>query len=229
MTYFQQNRKAHEHRYFLDANSGESICLCGKVKGQKDSSGSKYHNIPTEYNGIIYHSLRVGGNSSVYLSNTQYSQFTNITVRTEDIALSQGWVVVSSINLLFAGGLVDTQSLAFNLSNADNGKITVRDISVSSADPFAFAAGKAFVIKNIYGYTTVSSGGATIAAGQTSVNVIHGLAATPTRVQLTPTTDTASKRFWVSAKNSSAFTITLDSAHTSDISFDWQVIVGEDN
>lgn len=56
MTYFQQNRKAHEHRYFLDANSGESICLCGKVKGQKDSSGSKYHNIPTEYNGIIYHS-----------------------------------------------------------------------------------------------------------------------------------------------------------------------------
>lgn len=79
------------------------------------------------------------------------------------------------------------------------------------------------------GYTTESSGTATITAGQTSVNVTHNLAGAPTRVQLTPTTDTAGKRYWVSAKGSSTFTISIDSAYASDISFDWNAVVGEDN
>lgn len=194
--------------------------------GLRVEGGSLYNSFS---NGHIYHPLRARGNSSAYLSNVQYSQFTNITVRAEDATLSQGWVVVSSINLLFSGGLVDTQSLAFNFSNENNNKLTVRDISVSSTNPFALAAGKSFVIKNVYGYPTVSSGEVTITAGKTSVNVTHGLATTPTRVQITPTTDTFGKRFWVSVKNPSTFTITLDSAHTSDIFFDWRATVGEDN
>ena len=66
-----------------------------------------------------------------------------------------------------------------------------------------------------------NSGTATITAGNTSVDVTHGLAGTPTRVYLTPTTDTAGKRYWVSAKGSTTFTITIDSSHTADISFDW--------
>jgi parallel beta-helix repeat protein len=79
------------------------------------------------------------------------------------------------------------------------------------------------------GYVTENSGTATITAGQTSVNVTHGLAAMPTRVQLTPTTDTAGKRYWISAKGATTFTITIDSTHTSDITFDWRAVVGEDN
>jgi len=79
------------------------------------------------------------------------------------------------------------------------------------------------------GYVTENSGTATITAGQTSVNVTHNLAATPTRVQLTPTTDTGGKRYWISAKGASTFTITIDSTYTSDIIFDWRAIVGEGN
>jgi hypothetical protein len=77
------------------------------------------------------------------------------------------------------------------------------------------------------GYVTENSGAATITAGQTSVNVTHGLATTPTRVVLTPTTDTAGRRYWISAKGATTFTITIDSTHTADISFDWQAQVGE--
>ncbi|MHA1286991.1 MAG: right-handed parallel beta-helix repeat-containing protein [Candidatus Thorarchaeota archaeon] len=77
-------------------------------------------------------------------------------------------------------------------------------------------------VRNNEGYTTENSGTATITSGNTSVDVTHGLADTPTRVQLTPTTDTAGKRYWVSAKGSTTFTITIDSSHTADISFDWR-------
>jgi len=84
-------------------------------------------------------------------------------------------------------------------------------------------------VKNNKGYITENSGTATITAGDTSVDVTHGLAATPTRVQLTPTTDTAGKRYWVSAKGDTTFTITIDSSHTADISFDWRAVVGEGN
>lgn len=79
------------------------------------------------------------------------------------------------------------------------------------------------VIRDNYGgYSVENTGTATITTGQTSVNVTHGLAAAPTRVQLTPTTATAGNQFYVSAKTNSTFTITIDSEATEDISFDWQ-------
>ncbi len=65
-------------------------------------------------------------------------------------------------------------------------------------------------------------GTATITTGQTTVEVTHGLATTPTRVLLSPTTATAGKQYYVSAKAASTFTITIDSAAEADISFDWQ-------
>lgn len=80
-------------------------------------------------------------------------------------------------------------------------------------------------IRDNYGYVTSKTGAGTITAGGTSVNVSHGLAATPTRIIISPTTDTAGKRYWISAKAASTFTITIDSAAASDILFDWQAIV----
>ena len=89
-------------------------------------------------------------------------------------------------------------------------------------------------IRKNQGYLTENSGTATIIAGQTSVNVTHGLASssyyypTPTRIHITPATDTVGKRWWVSGKGTSTFTITIDSAYTSDITFDWRGIVREE-
>lgn len=57
MTYFQQNRSAHHHVFYVDSNSGDSICLCGKLKGKNETvTGSKYRNIPQQHNGVTYHS-----------------------------------------------------------------------------------------------------------------------------------------------------------------------------
>lgn len=73
------------------------------------------------------------------------------------------------------------------------------------------------------GVKTENSGTATISAGTTSVNVSHNLVNTPTRVYLTPTTDTGGRRYWVSAKGTSTFTITISSTYTQPITFDWKV------
>jgi hypothetical protein len=74
-------------------------------------------------------------------------------------------------------------------------------------------------------YKLENVGTAKITTGQTSVDITHGLAAAPTRVQLTPTTATAGKDYYVSAKAASTFTITIDSAAEADISFDWQAVI----
>ncbi len=83
------------------------------------------------------------------------------------------------------------------------------------------------IIRDNDGYVTENSGTATVASGTTSVNVTHGLAAAPTRVVLTPTSDNNTRRYWVSAKGATTFTITISSSYTSAITFDWHATVGE--
>ena len=71
------------------------------------------------------------------------------------------------------------------------------------------------------------TGTATIASGTTSIAVTHDMPEAPTRVYLTPTTDTGGKRYWVSTKGATTFTITIDSSYGSNILFDWRAISGE--
>lgn len=67
---------------------------------------------------------------------------------------------------------------------------------------------------------TIGSSAVIITAGNTASSAInHFCAATP-KVFLTPTTDTLGKRFWYTV-TSTTFTVYIDSAAASDISFDW--------
>lgn len=65
------------------------------------------------------------------------------------------------------------------------------------------------------------AGQATVTAGQTSVVVNHGISTVPTVIFLNPVTDTLGARWRVSARTASTFTITLNAAQASDITFDW--------
>ncbi|MCK9327638.1 MAG: right-handed parallel beta-helix repeat-containing protein [Bacteroidales bacterium] len=91
--------------------------------------------------------------------------------------------------------------------------------------PIVGARGNGDIIKNNIGYITENTGTATITAAATTVNVIHGLAAAPTRVILSPTTATGGKDFYVSAKDATTFTITIDTEADEAISFDWQAVI----
>jgi len=75
------------------------------------------------------------------------------------------------------------------------------------------------VVKRNLGYVTENSGTATIAAGTTSVTVAHGLAATPTKVLVTPRADIGD--VWVSARDATNITINCDTAPVGDVIVDW--------
>jgi len=75
------------------------------------------------------------------------------------------------------------------------------------------------LVKNKIGYVTENSGTATITAGATSETVAHGLAATPTKVLVTPRADIGD--VWVSARDGTNITINCDTAPATDVIVDW--------
>lgn len=104
---------------------------------------------------------------------------------------------------------------------ADNNIIKNNILSGATVSEIVKIGANTQVSTNV-GYVTEVTGTATITAGQTSVTVTHGLVTSPTRVILSPTSAIAGKQYYVSAKTASTFTITIDSTHTSDITFDWE-------
>nr|WP_319491751.1 right-handed parallel beta-helix repeat-containing protein [uncultured Desulfobacter sp.] len=75
-------------------------------------------------------------------------------------------------------------------------------------------------------FRTENSGAVVLLAGQTSVDVFHGLVEAPLIANLTPTSDTAGKRFWVGTKDANTFSLCIDSLAIRDISFDWTATLG---
>lgn len=57
MTYLQFRKGSkHSHRYFVDSETGDSVCLCGKVRGSGKAPRGKYNAVRSEYEGSIYDS-----------------------------------------------------------------------------------------------------------------------------------------------------------------------------
>jgi hypothetical protein len=48
--------KKHCHRYFVDSETNDAVCLCGKVRGTKRAEPGKYNAIRSVYNGYPYDS-----------------------------------------------------------------------------------------------------------------------------------------------------------------------------
>lgn len=93
-------------------------------------------------------------------------------------------------------------------------------------------AGAHTILRANMGFLSENSGTATVTAAVTEIKVTHGLAAIPTRVQLTPTSLEAVTHWWVSSKDSDAdglkFTITVDQVPGgAGAIFDWRAQVGE--
>ena len=66
---------------------------------------------------------------------------------------------------------------------------------------------------------------ATITTGNTYVDVTHSLAATPTKVRVTPTTNLGTRSFWVDTKGAATFRININSSDVINHTFDWEAEV----
>jgi hypothetical protein len=85
---------------------------------------------------------------------------------------------------------------------------------------------------NMNGKLSENSGTATVANATTTIKVTHGLAAVPTRIQLTATAWGNSAKAWISSKDSDGdglkFTITVDAdPGATGATFDWKAVIGE--
>lgn len=72
---------------------------------------------------------------------------------------------------------------------------------------------------------TIYSSSSSITAGNTYVNVTHGLASTPTTVRVTPTSNLGTRSFWVDTKGATTFRININSSDVIDHTFDWEAEV----
>ena len=77
------------------------------------------------------------------------------------------------------------------------------------------------IVRYNLGYPTENYGIATIEAGNTYVDVEHGLADVPSYVNIIPRDNLGGRSFWVDNENSSTFRINIDSSDTVDHSFFW--------
>lgn len=88
------------------------------------------------------------------------------------------------------------------------------------------------IMRNNIGYVSENSGNASIVSGTTSIIVSHGLADTPTRVQVTPTNNptNAVSFWWVDTLTSTQFTIHCNTdPGATGLTFDWRAVAGEGN
>jgi hypothetical protein len=54
MTYVQISKGSHSHRFHIDSETRDKVCLCGAVKNEAPDAPRKFHNRSSEYNGYIY-------------------------------------------------------------------------------------------------------------------------------------------------------------------------------
>ncbi|MFC6487375.1 hypothetical protein [Nitratireductor sp. GCM10026969] len=88
--------------------------------------------------------------------------------------------------------------------------------------PIVDNSGGSAKIKDCPGYTTRNSGSGTMEADGTVV-IAHGLAAAPTKVVVTPTSDTGPVRHWVTSKGATSFAVTVDTTSGLNLfTFDWE-------
>jgi hypothetical protein len=136
-----------------------------------------------------------------------------------------GWIAVGFIMFALAVALIQqTAGGVFDIyddgtlvaQRAGINLVSGRGVEVTSADD----PGDTRV--NLTVGVTARSGNATVGANVTTLEVTHGLGATPTRVLLSPTADTEGVRWWVSATTTTTFTIDMNATTTADVSFDWR-------
>lgn len=164
-------------------------------------------NCQIEYNTIV---------DNDYLDTNTYSGIYGGTTPTNNS------IVGNKVYISTAGKY---QAYGIRLNNGTNNIIADNICIQAGRTENILNAGTGTVLTRNLGYVTENTGTGTITTGSTSVDILHGLAAAPTRVVISPTTAMSGKFAYVSAKAASTFTITIDSAAGADIAFDWQAVV----
>ena len=187
--------------------------------------GNAYHGITNLTNGSLVVGNYIGSNGGYGIDHYDGDDCIYVGNRISTSTLSN-MRVRSAYRLTIMGNNIDS-SAAYGISATSctdcnlNGNTFYNNTSGPVSGSFTTS-----IIKNNIGYTTESTGtAATITAGNTYVDVTHSLAATPTKVRVTPTTNLGTRSFWVDTKEATTFRININSSDIIDHTFDWEAEV----
>lgn len=223
--------------------NGDATIGIVRVLGSAQGNGTR-----TDFNGCVFDFTRVNLDGSSRVTN--YNSYVVMTrdAYAHQVSIRNSLVecgsrpVAALINHYSSTGANQNTYVDIDgvLSRADTGSVTCADTSSRASGLAAFVsnfnAGKTTVTRSrqvenasqTIDLTTDTNGTATLANGNTTVTVTHGLGITPTLpdIGVTPIEAWGSMtQFWVTSPTSTQFTINADQDPGQDVDFVWAVSV----
>jgi hypothetical protein len=197
--------------------AGLHNCIGVRVQNTKDTKI-----VACTFDGVAGDSVFIASTRCLVVGNLFTSPGDNGTTVASGIHLEFGthYNVVSGNVLETSNVSNKTRSLIREESTGSSGDniIEGNTLITNAAATVALmetAGAATTIVRNNIGYTTESSGVATVANATTSIAVMHGLSVTPalSNIQVTPTNNlgTAAK-FWISGVGTTQFTINVDAS-----------------
>lgn len=157
-----------------------------------------------------------GLNSNIIISNNKCSgNAYGINIKnSEKITIDNNKIYNATVGIL-----IDIGSTVYSITNNN-----LNSCTVAITDRVKESTR---VIRDNSGYVTENTGTATVPSTTTSIAVTHSLAATPTKVIVSPSSSTEGIGYYapIELRGPTTFTITMASAPTGNVSFDWSAEV----
>lgn len=177
--------------------------------------GNNSHIIGCTFDGTVRHSIRINGTKNVISGNNIFNP-----------GIGSGSPIYDGIIVDNVGGNLVTGNTflsdntgsrsGINFANGATGNLAEGNTFTAQGNGWGTGAiipGSGNIVRQHIGWVTEASGTATVASGQTTIAVTHGLSSTPALkdIQVSPTNSlgTATK-FWISNPTSTQFTINVD-------------------
>jgi hypothetical protein len=126
----------------------------------------------------------------------------------------------------YAGGFAPSQRYGVYVAAATSGVLlSGMNVAGNLSSPVCDCGSPGIVIDNCPGVVTKAKGASSIATGNSSVTIQHGLSFAPAKEDfiIKPTGDTNGARYWTSGVSATAFTVTIAPAAVNTFWFGWQV------
>ena len=167
-------------------------------------------------NNIEFNNCRVSGNSQTpsgtYAGLDFANSLSNFAVRGTRSGAIAGFANTQAYGLLLGTGCDIYQITDNNF---------IGNVNTGAADNSVTTSGTREV-RNNFGFKTLGSGTAQIAAATNQITVTHGLAGTPTNFSLTPlNSNLGGLSYWSGTASATAFNINTSANVTAATSFSW--------
>lgn len=136
----------------------------------------------------------------------------------------------AGIRNIVHGNLVRNASVSALVIDSNTDQVVVTDNDFRGNTGVLYLTGTNMVIRNNAGYITENSGTATMLASTNTTAVTHGMALTPTAIQLTLASDPGGAGYlWASSANATAFIVNYNVNVTNNTTINWRATAGAGN